>query len=36
MNFAAEMLHLTADNVWNDYSTLHRSQEVLKILSLYM
>jgi hypothetical protein len=35
-NFAVESACLTADNVWNEAVTIHRSQEVLKMLSLYM
>jgi hypothetical protein len=33
MNFANESASLMADNVWNEVVTIHRSQEVLKILS---
>jgi hypothetical protein len=32
-NFANESACLTADNVWNEVVTIHRSQEVLKVLS---
>jgi hypothetical protein len=35
MNFADESTCLTADNAWNEVVTIHRSQEVLKMLSLY-
>jgi hypothetical protein len=34
-NFADESACLTADNVRNEVVTIHRSQEVLKMLSLY-
>jgi hypothetical protein len=34
-NFADESACLLADNVRNDVVTIHRSQEVLKMLSLY-
>jgi hypothetical protein len=34
-NFADESACLTADNVRNEVATIHRSQEVLKVLSLY-
>jgi hypothetical protein len=34
-NFADESAFLTADNIWNEVVTMHRSQEVLKMLSLY-
>jgi hypothetical protein len=34
-NFANESACLTADNVQNEVITIHRSQEVLKLLSLY-
>jgi hypothetical protein len=34
-NFADESASLTADNVRNEVVTIHRSQEVLKMLSLY-
>jgi hypothetical protein len=36
MNFSTESISLMADNVWNEAVTLHRSQKVLKVLSLYM
>jgi hypothetical protein len=35
MNFAEESACLTTDNVWNKNVTIHISQEVLKMLSLY-
>jgi hypothetical protein len=35
MNFADESACLTADNVRNEVVTIHRSQVVLKMLSLY-
>jgi hypothetical protein len=34
-NFADESACLTTDNVRNEVVTIHRSQEMLKILSLY-
>jgi hypothetical protein len=34
-NFADESACLTADNVRNEVVIIHRSQEVLKMLSLY-
>jgi hypothetical protein len=34
-NFSDESACLTADNVRNEVITIHRSQKVLKILSLY-
>jgi hypothetical protein len=34
-NFANKSACLTADNVQNEVVTIHRSQEVLKMLSLY-
>jgi hypothetical protein len=36
MNFACESACLKADNVWNEVVTIHRTQEELKMLSLYM
>jgi hypothetical protein len=33
--FADESACLTTDNVWNEVIKIHRSQEVLKMLSLY-
>jgi hypothetical protein len=33
MNFADELACLTANNIWNEVVTIHRSQEVLKMLS---
>jgi hypothetical protein len=33
MNFASESACLMADNVWNEVVTIHRIQEVLKMLS---
>jgi hypothetical protein len=33
MNFANESACLMADNIWNEVATIHRSQEVLKMLS---
>jgi hypothetical protein len=36
MNFADDSVCLTADMCQNEVVTIHRSQEVLKILSLYM
>jgi hypothetical protein len=36
MNFADESICLLADNIHNDVVTIHRSQAVLKMLSLYM
>jgi hypothetical protein len=36
MNFADESACLTPNNVRNEVVTIHRSQEVLKMLSLYM
>jgi hypothetical protein len=35
MNFADESACLTADNVHNEFVTIHRSQEMLKMLSPY-
>jgi hypothetical protein len=34
-NFADESACLMVDNVWNEVVTIHRSQEVLKMLSHY-
>jgi hypothetical protein len=34
-NFADELVYLTADNARNELVKIHRSQEVLKMLSLY-
>jgi hypothetical protein len=34
-NFTDESACLMADNVWNEVVTIHRSQDVLKMLSLY-
>jgi hypothetical protein len=36
MNFVNKSECVTADNVRNEVVTIHRSQEVLKMLSLYM
>lgn len=33
-NFADELICLLGDNVWIEEVTIHRSQEVLKMLSL--
>jgi hypothetical protein len=33
MNFANESACLMANSVWNEVVTIHRSQEVLKMLS---
>jgi hypothetical protein len=35
-NIANELACLTGDNVWNEVVTIYRSQEVLKMLCLYM
>jgi hypothetical protein len=35
-NFADESACLTTDSIRNEVVTIHRSQEVLKMLSLYM
>jgi hypothetical protein len=35
-NFAADSERLTANNIRNEVVTIHRSQEVLQMLSLYM
>jgi hypothetical protein len=35
MNFADESICLLAVNVWNEVVTIHRSQEVLKMVFLY-
>jgi hypothetical protein len=35
-NFADESACLKEVNIWNGVVTIHRSQEVLKMLSLYM
>jgi hypothetical protein len=36
INFAHESACLKADKVWNGVVTIHRSQEVLKMLYLYI
>jgi hypothetical protein len=33
INFAGESAYLMASNIWNETVTIHRSQEVLKMLS---
>jgi hypothetical protein len=35
-NFVEESACLMADNIWNEVVTIHRSQEMLKMLPLYM
>jgi hypothetical protein len=35
-NFADESVHLLVSNIQNEVITIHRSQEALKMLSLYM
>jgi hypothetical protein len=34
-NFADESAYLTTDNIRNEVVTIHRSQKMLKMLSLY-